>query len=171
VTRLECSRERDVLDAVSSGRWPHQCGDELRDHVAACDVCADVAVAAEALQDARDHEWGEARVPPSGRVWWRAEMRARQEAAHKAAQPITIAQGLAGACAAGLVLAYIEIVWLRFSSLADLMTSLKEFISAGQLEIASLSASMPQLGWQLAVAIGAWILLVPIALYLVLSEE
>lgn len=171
MTRFECPREQDVIDAVSSGRWPHQCGAELRDHVAACGICADVAVVAEALQAARDCGWREACVPPSGRVWWRAEMRARHEAARKAAQPITIVQGLAGACAAGLVLAYIEIVWLRLSNLPDLITNIKEFIGAGQLQVASLSASVPQLGWQLAVAIGAWIVLVPIALYLVLSEE
>src|SRR6185503_10363379 len=47
-------------------------------------------------------------TPPSGAiVWWRAQMRARQEAAQAAGRPITIVHGLAIACAAGLALSLI----------------------------------------------------------------
>lgn len=170
MTEFECRREQEVIEAVASGRWPTQCSDGLRDHVAGCTICADVAAVARVMQEERDRAWRDARVPPSGRVWWRAEMRARQEAARKAAEPITIVQGLAGACAAGLVIALVEIVWLQFSRSLDLVGGMKQFIGAGQLEIASLTSAMPQLGWQLAIAVGAWIILTPIALYLVLSD-
>ena len=57
------------------------------------------AIAAEAAQARR-----EAAPPSSAIVWWRAQMRARQEAAQAAARPITIVHGLAIACFCGLAL-------------------------------------------------------------------
>jgi hypothetical protein len=49
----------------------------------------------------------EASPPSSGIVWWRAQMRARQEAAQAAERPITIVHGLAIACGAGLALSLV----------------------------------------------------------------
>src|SRR2546427_8354011 len=105
---LECNREHDVLDAVASGRWPERVDEELRRHAASCAICSDVASVAAALQDDRDAAWRDARLPPAGRVWWRAEMRARHEAAVKAAQPIAAAIGLAAASAVGLMFAFLQ---------------------------------------------------------------
>ena len=39
---VDCGREDDVLDALTSGRWPDRADDELRSHVATCAICADV---------------------------------------------------------------------------------------------------------------------------------
>ena len=55
------------------------------------------AIAAEAAQARL-----EAAPPSSAIVWWRAQMRARQEAAKAADRPITIIHGLAIACLCGL---------------------------------------------------------------------
>jgi hypothetical protein len=49
----------------------------------------------------------EAAPPSSAIVWWRAQMRARQEAARAADRPISIVHGFAIACAAGLALSLI----------------------------------------------------------------
>ena len=50
-------------------------------------------------------------APPSGAiVWWRAQLRARQEAAQIADKPIAIVHALSIACGAGLALALIGIV-------------------------------------------------------------
>src|SRR4029079_7652213 len=57
------------------------------------------AIAAEAARARR-----EAAPPSSAIVWWRAQMRARQEAAQAAGRPITIVHGLAIACFCGLAL-------------------------------------------------------------------
>lgn len=46
----------------------------------------------------------EAAPPSSAIVWWRAQMRARQEAAAIAGRPITIVHGLAIASGAGLMM-------------------------------------------------------------------
>ena len=88
MTLHECPRESDVLDAVASARWPDRVSPALVAHVASCDVCADVAVVAQALRDDQDRAWQEASVPSSGQVWWRAEMRAKQEAIRAASRPI-----------------------------------------------------------------------------------
>jgi len=102
---IECAREAEVLDAVTFRRWPRHCDegcDEgLRTHVAACAICADLVEVARALHDDRESACRDARVPAAGQVWWRATIRARADAAHTAAEPITVLQGIAGACLVG----------------------------------------------------------------------
>jgi hypothetical protein len=70
----------------------------------------------------------EAAPPSSAIVWWRAQMRARQEAARAADRPISIVHGLAIACGAGLALSLIgsAMAGLRGSSswLVDVYRSL-----------------------------------------------
>jgi len=181
VNATECTREQDVIDAVKSGRWPDRCGGGLRVHVAACAICADVLDVARAFQDEHDRAWRDARVPPSGRVWWRAEMRARQEAARKAAQPITVVQGVAGACAAGIAIAVFGVlsprVWQSLGLQAAVgyvtdVTSVKSVLGAGWLQLASLSAAVPpQIVLSLGIALGAGLVLTPLALYFVFSEK
>lgn len=160
---IECSWEQDVIDAVASGRWPERCpdprNDALRAHVAACAICADVAAVARALQDDHEAAWRDARVPPSGRVWWRAEMQARQEAARKAARPITLVQGAAAACAGGVVLALAVLLWPTL------------WTSASALAVSSLSTVLPEFGVPLAIALGSILLLTPVALYFVFSDK
>ena len=60
------------------------------------------AIAAEAALARR-----EAAPPSSAIVWWRAQMRARQEAAKAAERPITIVHALAIACCCGLALSLV----------------------------------------------------------------
>ena len=62
------------------------------------------AIAAEAAQARR-----EAAPPSSAIVWWRAQMRARQEATKAIERPLTIVHGLAIACLAGLLVSVIGI--------------------------------------------------------------
>jgi hypothetical protein len=172
---IECRREQDVLDAMAAGRWPDRCDAELSAHVAGCAICTDVVAVAGAFRDAHDAAWRDARVPPSGRVWWRAEMRARQEAVRKAAQPITVVQGIAGACAAGIVAALIGFVWpavWESLGVSGALTSVKSAFDAGLLQLAAISTSIPpQIVLSLGIALAAAIVLTPLALYFVFSEK
>jgi hypothetical protein len=172
---IECGREQDVLDAVAAGRWPERCDDELRAHVTACAICDDVAEVARALQDEHDAAWRDARVPPSGRVWWRAEMRARQEAGRRAAQPITFVQGIAGACAVGIACALVGLVWPKvweFLGRLAPVSNVRSAVGAGWLQVESLSAALPpQIVLSLAIALAAGLVLMPLALYFVFSEK
>ena len=102
---VDCSREDDVLDALSSGRWPDRTDDELRAHIATCTICTDVVAVATAVLEVRDDEPGDMRIPSSAVMWWRAQMRARQEAAREAARPVNVAQVVALVSVAALTVA------------------------------------------------------------------
>ena len=155
----ECPRESDVLDAIASARWPHRVDRELADHVAACAVCGDVAVVADAMRADRQAAWQDAVVPPSGQVWWRAEMRARQEAVRAASRPITVASGIAAVLTVALSIAAIGFAW----------PSIRRYVSS--IEIANGQMMGSPFALPLLVALGALVVLTPLALYLVLSDE
>jgi hypothetical protein len=97
-----CEFEPEVLAAVLEARWPERADAELREHAAACAICAEVAAVGAALDADREALRAEAVLPEGGLVWWRAQLRARREAAKVAGRPITAAQVLALASAAGL---------------------------------------------------------------------
>jgi hypothetical protein len=181
---IECQREQDVIEAVAAGRWPGRVGAELAAHVAACAVCRDVALVAAVISAEQDAAWQDARVPSSAHVWWRAQMRARREAARAAARPITLIQGVAAGSAAGLAVAAFGYAsnaaliagmtgwWSRWSEPAGLAPE-----TAGALQsvrdaaagLATAAASLPHA--ELVAATGLVLLLMPAALYFVLSEK
>jgi hypothetical protein len=76
----------------------------LMQHIADCRECGDLWVVANAIAEDYSSAIQEARVPPAGLVWWRAELRARQEARGVANRPITVAQSIAAAGILGIVL-------------------------------------------------------------------
>jgi hypothetical protein len=159
VNALECPRESDVLDAVASARWPDRVSPELVAHVTACAVCTDVAIVAQALRDDEDTAERDAGVPPSGQVWWRAEMRARQEAVRAASRPIAIAQCAAAALTLGLTLVAGVLAW----------PWIQRYVSTLGARPATLTASPFAL--PLLVALATLAVVAPLALYLVLSDE
>src|SRR6476660_6387022 len=96
----ECLHETEVVEAVANGAWPSACSADLKAHVAACAICGELAAVAGAIrgdcQTARAH----LQVPSAGLVWWRAQLRARQQNAEAAGRPITYVHAAAGALAA-----------------------------------------------------------------------
>jgi hypothetical protein len=159
VTLHECSRESDVLDAVASTRWPDRVSPELVAHVATCASCADVAVVAQALRCDQDAAWQEASVPSSGQVWWRAEMRARQDAIRAASRPIAIAHGVGALLALALATTAGWFVW----------PSIHDYVSSFAVtQSPTLGSPLPL---ALMVALVALLVIAPLAVYLVLSDE
>jgi hypothetical protein len=166
---LECDREQDVLDALSAGRWPDRCDADLRAHVESCGLCTDLAEVATALLDDHDSAWREARVPPSGVVWWRAQLRAREEAARAAGRPLAFIQGVAASFALWLVVALVRAVppgylstWRGWGAAAI------PYVTSSLPDVARLTAAIP-LG--VLVILGAWLLLAPIAIYFAVADE
>ncbi len=159
-TRLDCPREADVLDALASARWPDRVDRDLAEHVASCAICADVVVVASAIQQDHDAAWQEASVPSSGQMWWRTEMRARQDAIREASRPVAVAEGvavvlaLAGAAAAA---------WIAWPALHGLLSGWSSTTLA--------DAPGAPLLVPVALALGALVLAAPIALYFVLSDK
>jgi hypothetical protein len=97
------------------------------------------------IQDEYADAQQQARVPPAELVWMRAQLRAREEAARRAALPILIAQSVGVAAFAGLLVSMVS----RFSV-----------------------SDLPHVPLMLAeVVVGSWLALAPLAVYLALSRE
>jgi hypothetical protein len=93
-----------------------------------------------------------ARVPSSGLVWWRAQRRARQEAARAAARVVTIVQGVSVVAGIGAAVAIAG---------AD---ELRQAFTYASTQLFSLSLPV-------AVALTAWIALAPVAVYFAASRD
>jgi len=174
---VECPREQDVLDALASGRWPSRCDDALRRHPAACGICADLVEVAGPLLHAAGEEWSAVRVPSPGTVWWRAQLRARREAAREAERPVTIAQGLGWFSA---VASLIALTWLAAPWLSGVTAMVPEIPWPALPALPALavpeslglpeSIDLARWRWLVAAAIG-WFLLAPLAIYFALLED
>jgi hypothetical protein len=168
----ECTREADVLEAVAFGRWPDHAGD-LVAHAAACSVCADLVEVARALHEDRDARCREAQLPTAGMVWWRATIRARADAARTVSQPISVAQGVAGASAVGIAWALAGAAWRSVQWLAwgDRVGDVVSRLESQRVGIASASALALEHGPMLLLALAACLVLAPIALYITLADD
>jgi hypothetical protein len=151
----ECVREYEVVESVGCGRWPDGCA-ELRAHVETCAVCTDVLKVALALHEDREIAFADAKIPSAGLVWWRAELRARQEAMRTAARPITVAQIFGAASAIAVASALLAGAWPWLKTMLVL-------------------PSVPTLSvfqWGIVIALGLAVFVVaPLAMYLALSDD
>ena len=92
---MNCEREAEVWRAVEARHWPERVDDELRAHAASCASCGDLAEVASVLVDEQEIAVRAAHVPSSGLVWWRAQMRVRQDAARTVRRIISALQAAA----------------------------------------------------------------------------
>jgi hypothetical protein len=92
MTLSTCSREKELVEVLAKGHWPHACPEELRVHVTACRSCADLVLVACAFQSARNHSIASANLPSPGVLWWRAQLRRRNQAIERVGKPILFAQ-------------------------------------------------------------------------------
>lgn len=168
--RIECAREADAFEVASLGRWPDRCDDELRAHVATCALCAEVVAVTGALQDERHHAIRDAQILRSDLAWWRAERRAREEAAQAAARPIALVHLAAVACA---VIAALGLAGVAFGWLQAWTKGPGAFVAA----IGAASSVFPDLTtlvqWSLPLilGLGAWLVLAPVVLYLTVADD
>lgn len=166
---VECEFESEALAAALECRWPERVDAPLRAHVAACAICSDVVAVARAVDDTREEMRARAVVPDSGRVWWLAQLRARREAAEAAGRPITAAQVIAFACAAGLLGACFGATSTWFQSALGRMASRVTAFDVRAFLPSAISL-LAQHG-ALLLATAAVLLLVPTAVYLALGRD
>lgn len=101
----ECPREQELFEALQASQWPHCCSEDLQRHVSACAACLDLVAVVTTLLDERRETMASAELPSSAIVWWRAQMRARQEAVRQASRPMTLVEWISFACAVGILAA------------------------------------------------------------------
>ena len=177
--RVECVREHEVLDALACDGPVANWNENLKAHATSCAICRDLVTVASALLDDQHVAVEHANPPSSGIVWWRAQMRARQEAAQTATRPITVVQGLALASGAAIFLLVLSaaaptlLSW--FSGLVAGVPGLQFLAGLNTLRLPSieLSALVPSTTMGLMLLVGALtiLLLGPLAAYFALGDE
>jgi hypothetical protein len=172
----DCRYESEVIDALASHRWPARIDAELRAHVAACESCRDLAAVAGALMSEETVAFADARVPLSASVWHRAQLRAREEAARVATRPIGFVQGVAFASALAATIAIA--VWglpMALALVPDLpaLPQMPAALMTPSAWLPALDGDTPSvlMNTTVQLAIAAWALLTPVALYFALANN
>jgi len=142
-----CRREAEMLERLQDGR-PDA---ELREHAAECASCAEVIALAGAVLEDRGTLMREAQLPGSGLVWWRTTMRLRRDAARRALRMARLIQVVlvTVALTGGIALLIPKGVTIDFDAI---------FRSFGGLAVP-------------AFAVVALLILAPVAVYFVVTEE
>jgi hypothetical protein len=164
-----CFHEHDVVAAVLSRRWDHA-SDELKQHAAGCEICRDVVAVTRLLSADLEQARFEARVPAAGQVWWRAAVRARLEAAHAVARPLTWLHGIAGACAVGVAWAVLGMAWPSLREMASWFTFEAFGADSRMADVAAFVTAALLRSLPLAFVV-ACLVLAPVALYFALTDD
>jgi hypothetical protein len=170
MTDQSCAREYEVVAAVLSRRWD-TAHEDLKQHAADCEVCRDVVAVSSLLSAEHERARYEVRVPAAGQVWWRAAVRARLEAAHAAARPLTWLHGIAGACAIGLGVAVMGMAWPTVREIMSWLSSQTLGADSHVADVATLVTGAVQRSLPLAFFVAACIVLAPVALYFALTDD
>ncbi|MDE3201532.1 MAG: hypothetical protein KGN79_11500 [Acidobacteriota bacterium] len=104
-----CNREKEVAALLDLGQWPHASPADLRDHAAACRSCTDLILVRTALQSERTRSSAAPALPTAGSLWWRAQLRKRNQAMETLSRPLLGAQIFAFAIV--LIVTAIGFVW------------------------------------------------------------
>lgn len=169
MSSIECIHEQRIVNAVLSGSWP-DADEDLAAHAAQCGVCSEVVEVAVVLRADHEQSRDDAHVPVAGQVWWRAAVRARLESAQAATRPMTWLHGMTAAITIGVMLALAGMAWPSLVGGAewarDTVTPL-----VTNAEVSGVVGGVLRQSVFIAVGAAACLLLAPILLYFVLSNE
>jgi hypothetical protein len=138
MTLVSCPCEKEIRDLVESGQWPLASPPELRSHAVACRTCADLVLVAGAFQRARVTTIAAARPATPGAIWWRAQLRSRQQAFERIQRPLIGAQVFA---LVAILLPIIGFVAFEARNLLAWLNSLGKLSQSAQLHSGDLSSS------------------------------
>lgn len=129
-----CSSEEELEATLRQGRWPHACDPDLRAHVEGCRDCQELVSVTQTLQKAKSNGEQLARLHSPGLLWWRAQLRRRNEAIQRITEPLALAETVG---LLGLLAAFCVLVWQGGQS-ADLLNLFQglfssDFSSLGEL--------------------------------------
>lgn len=148
--RLEsCARATELKQALAGGQWPQAVSDDLRAHVRGCRNCRETILLATTFQEARTVSMAAARVGSPGLIWWRAQLRRRNEAMKRIAKPLIGAQIFA---ASVLLLAALTVLGFYLRQQGGVWNALKGLQQA-VAERFALSSASTGAGWMLPLAL------------------
>jgi hypothetical protein len=165
----ECVRAADVLAAMTAGPDPRLSDEELLRHADTCELCRNMVTVVGALRRERDRLRRGTAVPSAGLIWWRAQLRARQQAALRATAPVTAvhAAALVAAVVLAIVLVSVAARSGATASLSGFLPSVSFWAEASQ----SLTIESPALRYGVMLGATAWLILGPVALYFALRRD
>jgi len=155
-----CAREKEVARLLELGQWPQASPADLRAHASVCRVCAERVLLTARLHAARTQAMAAAQLPSAGALWWRAQLRRRNEALARVSRPMLGAQVFALAVA--VMMAAGALVW-----------ALRAGVLFGTSPAAWLQDMGRSLHWSVlvpdALSAGAWWWVAPLAAVLALA--
>ena len=166
-----CDREPEVVEMLLRDRAAAEPSPDLVQHVDTCGACGELRELMTMLRDEAKRDVDVA-LPAAGQVWWRAAVRARMEAAHRAARPVTWAQGMTAAVLVGLVATAGVLAFPLMSQLLGLAVDMA-VVQAGATNTAwaSMSGAVER-ALPLVLVVAALIVLMPaVVLYVALSGD
>jgi hypothetical protein len=152
-------------------QWPAGAESSLRAHVAECAVCQDLVVVVRAVTDDHHAAVQDAPVPSSAQVWWRAQLRARQEATRAASRPLTVVHGLAATV--GIILVVV-LGAATMSTVRGWLPYLADLLAAARMLAAVLPGAatlLSPLGLMAISVVMLSIIAAPFALYFASTDE
>ena len=135
MTLRPCSHEAELKTLLNAGQWPQAAPVELRAHVAACRSCSDLALLTSTFRAERAIASASVQLPPPGLLWWRAQLRRRNEALERIGRPILGAQLFAFITACLTTIGFL--VFVRHS-VAQWLASLTDPANAHSSPVSSL---------------------------------
>ena len=109
MTPFPCAREKEIAALLERGQWPQASPAELRAHAECCRGCSDLILVTQMLKTHRTQAMTATTLPSAGALWWRAQLRKRNQAIERISKPIFGAQVFALAVA--LAVAAAGLVW------------------------------------------------------------
>ncbi|MGD0912441.1 MAG: hypothetical protein ABR928_11120 [Terracidiphilus sp.] len=161
MTLVSCNCEKDIRELVERGQWPLAAPRELRDHAAQCRTCADLVLVASAFQRVRSTTLAAAKPVSAGSIWWRAQLRSRQQAFERIQRPLIGAQVFALVALLVPIIGFVAfearhgLAWLSWFGTAS---------QSAQLHAGDLSSSSPS-GLIFVVAAATIALIAGVAVY------
>jgi hypothetical protein len=159
-----CTYEKELTQTLKDGHWPQGCGQELRAHVDACAACSDLVLVTQTFQRARSASDIAAPAGSPSLLWWRAQLRRRNAAEQRVAQPITIAQIFAWSVTALVAIIFVA---SQYRSGLHWASWWSELVPSRTFHL--LSVGSGPVGWNLALLIsglGVLALLSAVVVYL-----
>lgn len=83
-----CLWEKELQDALRQGHWPQACDPGLRAHVEGCRECQELVLVTQVLQKAKSAGQQPAPGHSPHLLWWRAQLRRRNEALQRVTEPL-----------------------------------------------------------------------------------
>lgn len=164
-----CARERELSDALKAGYWPDACDPSLREHVNTCQRCANYVLLTQAFKASRAEAVARTNLDHTGLLWWRAQLRRRNEALELLGRPTSFAGRLAFFSA--LLVAVGFAIWHR-GDVAGWLEWIGGVPRSGSFRMDALwSASSSWSLWLVIPCLGALALFTAVALYLSLDEK